>query len=103
MTFNLSFNAPGSMVDWTNTFWDLNQGAIDPRGWLVYDAASLNINGLQNNFNDLERFPNLNDPSLWLDSQGQALGAVRPDYTFAFFVDEENSDVYLNYIYRRAP
>ncbi len=103
MTFNLSFNAPGSTVDWTNTFWDLNQGAIDPRGWLVYDAASLNINGLQNNFNDLERFPNLNDPSLWLDSQGQALGAVRPDYTFAFFVDEENSDVYLNYIYRRAP
>jgi len=89
MTFNLSFNAPGSTVDWTNTLWDLNQGAIAPRQWLVYDAGSLNINGL----------PNLNDPSQWIDSTGKTLSSVRKDYTFRFLVDEQEGNVYLNYIY----
>ncbi len=90
VTFNLSFNAPGSLVDWNNSFWSSERRGTS--GWLVYDATTLNINGV----------PNLNDPTLWLDATsngGKTLSSTRPDYTFVFFRDDARGDLYLNYIY----
>jgi fibronectin-binding autotransporter adhesin len=88
-TFNLAFNAPGSTVDWSDSFWDAAKLTTD--GWLVFSAAALSAAG-QDVFT-------LNPATQWTDSQGVLLSITRPEYTFAFYKDEANDDLYLNYIY----
>ncbi len=84
-TFSMAFNANGSTVDWSNAFWD--QEYTGTAGWLVYDATSLSITGTLAPTSDL------------LDSQGVELSTVRPDYSFVFYRDNAEGNVYLNYIY----
>ena len=87
--FNLSFNTLNSAVDWSNPFWGTQR--LNTGGWLVYDATSLNITG--------DIFPDLNSPLEWVDRTGKTLTEVRPGYTFSFYRDDAQGDVYLNYIY----
>lgn len=85
LTFDMSFDSLGSVVDWSSDFWaEEREGAA---GWLVYNAARLSIRGT------------LAPSGTFLDSTGAELSTVRPDYTFAFFQDTANGDLYLNYIY----
>ncbi len=86
--FNLSFNTAGSTVVWADNFWSTEK--LDTAGWLVYNAAALSVAG--------DIFA-LNPPSRWIDSTGVSLQAARPDYTFAFYQDSAEGDLYLNYIY----
>ena len=86
--FNLSFNTAGSTVVWADNFWSTEK--LDTAGWLVYNAATLSVAG--------DIFA-LNPPSRWIDSTGVSLQAARPDYTFAFYQDSAEGDLYLNYIY----
>ena len=85
MTFDLSFNAPGSVVDWSSNFWGQNYQGTS--GWLVYDTGRLSITGV------LAPSGNLRD------STGVELSTVRPDYAFSFYQDTANGNLYLNYIY----
>ncbi|MDA0293410.1 MAG: autotransporter-associated beta strand repeat-containing protein [Verrucomicrobia bacterium] len=85
LTFDMSFASLGSVVDWSNEFWaEEREGTA---GWLVYNAARLSLRGT------------LAPSGTLLDSKGAELSTERPDYTFAFFQDTANGDVYLNYIY----
>lgn len=86
--FNLKFNTTGSTVVWADDFWSTEK--LDTAGWLVYSAATLAVSG------DIFRF---NAPANWVDSTGVTLTAARPDYTFAFYEDSAEGDLYLNYIY----
>lgn len=85
LTFDTSFDSLGSVVDWSSDFWaEEREGTA---GWLVYNAARLSIRGT------------LAPSGTFLDSTGAELSTVRPDYTFAFFQDTANGNLYLNYIY----
>ena len=85
LTFDMSFDSLGSVVDWSSDFWaEEREGTA---GWLVYNAARLSIRGT------------LAPSGTFLDSTGAELSTERPDYTFAFFQDTANGDLYLNYIY----
>jgi autotransporter-associated beta strand protein len=84
-TFDMSFNSTGSTVDWNDPFW--GQEYTGAAGWLVYDATRLSITGA------------LAPTSTLLDSQDVELSSVRPGYSFAFYGDNANGDIYLNYIY----
>ena len=88
-TFNLAFNSGGSTVNWADPFWDVAKS--NSAGWQIFNAAELIANG--------PTVFTLNPASQWRDSQGVLLSDVRPDYTFAFYKDEANNDLYLNYIY----
>jgi len=88
-TFNLGFNSGGSTVNWADSFWDVAKS--NSAGWQIFNAAELIANG--------PTVFTLNPASQWRDSQGVLLSDVRPDYTFAFYKDEANNDLYLNYIY----
>ena len=79
----LSFDAPGSTVDWTNTFWDVDY--LGTSGWLIYDLASGPLVGMSN-------FNLLQSP----DSLGAMLGTLRPGAYFELF--QSGNDVYLNYL-----
>jgi autotransporter-associated beta strand protein len=85
MTFDLSFDAPGSVVDWSNPFW--GQNYEETSGWLVYDTGRLSITGA------LAPTGNLRD------STGVDLSTARPDYAFSFYQDTATGNLYLNYIY----
>ena len=85
MTFDLSFDAPGSVVDWSSSFWGQNYQGTS--GWLVYDTGRLSITGV------------LAPSGTLLDSTGVELSTVRPDYAFSFYQDTANGNLYLNYIY----
>ena len=85
MTFDLSFDAPGSVVDWSSSFWAQNYQGTS--GWLVYDTGRLSITGV------------LAPSGTLLDSTGVELSTVRPDYAFSFYQDTANGNLYLNYIY----
>ena len=85
LTFDMSFNSTGSTVDWNDAFW--GQEYTGTAGWLVYDATSLSITGA------------LAPSSNLLDKEGVELSSVRPGYSFAFYGDNANGDIYLNYIY----
>ncbi|MDA1204292.1 MAG: hypothetical protein O3A75_08355, partial [Verrucomicrobia bacterium] len=85
LTFDMSFASLGSVVDWSDEFWaEEREGTA---GWLVYNAARLSLRGT------------LAPSGTLLDSKGAELSTERPDYTFAFFQDTANGDLYLNYIY----
>jgi hypothetical protein len=72
----LSFAAAGSLVNWTDSFWDVNQA------WTVFDLAS----GVTTGFNSLSLGGAL------LDSNGLALdGATRG----SFSISEVGEDVVL--------
>ena len=88
-TFNLGFNSDGSTVNWADAFWDVAKS--NSAGWQIFNAALLSAPG--------ETVFTLNPADQWLDSQGVLLSVARPDYTFAFYKDEANGDLYLNYIY----
>ena len=88
-TFNLGFNSGGSTVDWSDSFWDLAKS--NTAGWQIFNAAELIANG--------PTVFTLNPADQWRDSRGVRLSVARPDYTFAFYKDEANDDLYLNYIY----
>ncbi len=85
MTFDLSFDAPGSGVAWSSSFW--GQDRQGTGGWLVYDTGRLSITGV------LAPSGNLRD------STGVELSTVRPNYAFSFYQDTANGNLYLNYIY----
>ena len=87
--FNLAFNNVGSTVNWADSFWNVAKSNSD--GWQIFNAALLSVP-------DLTIFT-LNPANQWRDSQGVLLSVARPDYTFAFYKDEANGDLYLNYIY----
>ena len=88
-TFNLAFNSGGSTVNWADPFWDVAKS--NSAGWQIFNAAALIANG--------PTVFTLNPSTQWRDSQGVLLSDVRPDYTFVFYKDEANDDLYLNYIY----
>ena len=87
--FNLAFNNVGSTVNWADSFW--NVAKSNTAGWQIFNAALLSAPG--------ETVFTLNPADQWRDSQGVLLSVARPDYTFAFYKDEANGDLYLNYIY----
>lgn len=82
---DLIFNAPGSVVDWTDPFWGAD------RSWLLFDVAGSTLG--------LERFLIRNDfeANLWLDSLGETLASLRPGSTFT--LSQAGSDVMINYVH----
>ena len=87
--FNLAFNNVGSTVNWADSFWNVAKSNSD--GWQIFNAALLSAPG--------QTIFTLNPADQWRDSQGVLLSVARPDYTFAFYKDQANGDLYLNYIY----
>jgi autotransporter-associated beta strand protein len=87
--FNLAFNNVGSTVNWADPFWNVAKSNSD--GWQIFNAAELIADG--------PTVFTLNPADQWRDSQGVLLSDVRRDYTFVFYKDEANGDLYLNYIY----
>jgi autotransporter-associated beta strand protein len=79
----LSFAGAGSLVDWTNSFWDVN------RAWTVFDLAS----GVTTGFNNISLGGSL------LDSNGLALDASRG----SFSLSEVGEDVVLSYNVAAVP
>lgn len=81
-SIQLAFDAPGSTVNWANSFWDVDYLGTD--GWLMYQLADGSFFGMDN-------FSLLTS----LDSLGQSLSALRPGASFFLFQD--GNDVYLNF------
>jgi autotransporter-associated beta strand protein len=79
----LSFNGTGSLVDWTNSFWDGN------RAWTVFDLAS----GVTTGFGNLALGGSL------LDANGLTLDASRGSFTLG----QVGQDVVLNYTVAAVP
>jgi len=79
----LSFDAGGSTVDWTDSFWATSY--LGTSGWLLYDVA-----GTTSNFADL-----LLTTIDWLDSNALAFNTARPGSSFSLLQD--GNDIYLNY------
>ena len=77
----MTFNAAGSAVAWSNSFWNVS------RSWLVQDLGS----GQTNNFSNLS-ISNQN----WLDSTGAAFNTVRPGASFT--VTQQGQDVLITYV-----
>jgi len=78
-SLSLSFDSAGSLVDWSDPFWDTNQS------WTLWDVA-----GTTSGFGLLSI-----SGTSWLDGFGTALGDVRPQAAFA--VSQVGSDVVLTY------
>ena len=77
--FILSFDAPGSEVDWADPFWQNNHN------WLVYDLA-----GTTSNFENLALAGDA-----WLDAAGAGLNTVHPIASFSLYQGGHN--VFLSY------
>jgi autotransporter-associated beta strand protein/T5SS/PEP-CTERM-associated repeat protein len=78
---NLSFDAAGSTVNWSDPFW-----AVD-RAWLVYDLSAGTTTGIGN----------LSVATVdWLDANAAAISSVRPGSSFS--VGLSGQDVVLNYV-----
>lgn len=75
----ITFNGPGSSVDWSDALWGSNQE------WLVYDVA-----GTTSNFGNLGL-----SGSDWADKDGDLFSTVLSTSSFSF--TQNGSDVYLNY------
>jgi fibronectin-binding autotransporter adhesin len=88
VTLDLTFTDATSSVDWTDAFW-ANE-TIGTNGWLVYSVTG-SITGLSS--------LTLSDSGGLqpVDSNGASLQSVRSGYSFTLF-DDENGDVYLNYV-----
>jgi autotransporter-associated beta strand protein len=78
-SLDLSFNAAGSTVDWSDSFWNVN------RSWLVLDLSS----GVTTGFNNLSLGGSL------LDSLGNTLN---PTTRGSFSVAKSGQDVVLNFV-----
>jgi autotransporter-associated beta strand protein len=76
VTSNLIFNAVGSAVDWSDTFWNSNQS------WLVYDDANL---------------PTLSSASIFdtINVSTDSLGATLSGGAFSWA--QSGNDVFLNF------
>jgi autotransporter-associated beta strand protein len=76
---NLSFNAVGSTVLWSDTLWDTNQS------WLLYDVAGIttNIANLNLNLNTVN----------WLDSGSNLFSTAGGSFTLG----QSGQDVMLNF------
>jgi len=77
-TLALSFNGPGSTVDWSNAFWSVN------RAWTVYDLSG----GSTSNLSNLILGGSL------LDAQGDSLSPTERGY---FTTSLSGQDVVLNF------
>jgi autotransporter-associated beta strand protein len=80
VTSSLVFNATGSSVSWSNSFWDTD------RSWLVFDNTN------SPSIFDSEVFATI---SLSTDINNLALTNVRSNASFAW--NQQGSDVYLTY------
>jgi hypothetical protein len=80
VTSSLVFNASGSGVSWSNSFWDAD------RSWLVFDNA---------NSPTLASGAVFDTINLSADSLGSTLTSVRTNASFAW--NQQGSDVYLSY------
>ncbi|MEI6241114.1 MAG: autotransporter-associated beta strand repeat-containing protein [Planctomycetia bacterium] len=78
-TLALAFNSPGSTVDWSNAFWNVN------RAWTVYDLSG----GTTTSFSNLILGGSL------LDSVGNALSPTERGY---FTTSLSGQDVMLNFV-----
>jgi len=77
----MSFDAAGSAVAWSNSFWNVS------RSWLVQDLGS----GVINNFGNLSI-----STQNWLDSTGAAFNTARPGASFT--VTQQGQDVLITYV-----
>ena len=77
----MSFNAAGSTVAWSNSFWNVS------RSWLVQDLGS----GQTNNFGNLSLAT-----QNWLDSTGAAFNTARPGSSFT--LTQQGQDVLITYV-----
>lgn len=66
-TLDLIFNASGSIVDWSDAFWQSN------RAWLVWDLST----GTTSNFGNLSI-----TSATWLDAQGDSFATALPNASF---------------------
>jgi len=66
-TLDLIFNASGSIVDWSDPFWQSN------RAWLVWDLST----GTTSNFGNLSI-----TSATWLDAQGDSFATALPNASF---------------------
>jgi hypothetical protein len=80
-TLDLIFNASGSAVDWTDTFWNSDQA------WVMWDDLS---SGTVSNLGNLSI-----NTSSWLDSNSASFATARPDASFT--VSQLGQDVLLVY------
>ena len=79
-TVNVSFNSPGSTVDWADPFWDID------RSWKMIDVTG--TSQLASSF--------LVPTASYLDASGDGLLAVRP--TSGFVVSNSGGDLMLTYL-----
>lgn len=79
-TVNVSFDGPGSIVNWSDTFWDTDQS------WKMIDVTG--TSQLASSF--------LVPTASYLDASGTGLLAVRP--TSGFIVTNSGGDLMLNYL-----
>lgn len=79
----LDFALSTSVVDWQDSFWDIDRTGID--GWKIF-----NVDGSISGFGNLTL-----DPADWLDGNDLALGSARPDASFSLFQGADG--IYLNY------
>ena len=77
----MSFNAAGSAVAWSNSFWNVS------RSWLVQDLGL----GQINNFGNLSLAT-----QNWLDSTGAAFNTARPGSSFT--LTQQGQDVLITYV-----
>ncbi len=79
---NLSFDSPGSIVDWSDGFW----ASSHTNAWLIYSAAG----GISN-------FSNLSlAVALWNDSTAHSFAAALPGSSFSVSTPD-NANIYLSY------
>jgi autotransporter-associated beta strand protein len=78
-TLALSFNSPGSSVDWSNSFWNVN------RAWVIYDLSGGAVSGISNLFVG----------GSLLDAQGDALSPTGRGFFTTSLVGQ---DVILNFV-----
>jgi autotransporter-associated beta strand protein len=79
-TLDLIFNASGSIVDWSDAFWQSN------RAWLVWDLST----GTTSNFGNLSI-----TSATWLDAQGDSFATALPNASFT--LSQVGQDVSLVY------
>jgi autotransporter-associated beta strand protein len=78
-TLALAFNSPGSSVDWSDSFWNVN------RAWMVYDLSSGSVSSLSN----------LIVGGSLLDAQGDSLSPTGRGYFTTSLIGQ---DVMLNFV-----
>ena len=81
-TISLDFALLGSMVNWTNEFWDFDRTGTD--GWKVFDVAG-----------EISGFENLVLGGSTMDLTNGSLTGVRSGASFFLFEGEDG--IYLNY------